>query len=288
MKENNIRIFWLLAIFLGLVTARSTLEPKYNALFSRDETIDDLCRPACSRRSFHAGLRRRSFDHEVSEKDDTLHRRNLEPVTNIDTYMLNRLESVNLIDVFFNDLTSTARMQPLGNAPFPMGLQGLCGCSTLFVMSRRAVYGAHFFEDLAFTTTSPDRFKAQTINMISGDGSITGEGPSLDPTFFNQPGDKPVAWILTPESDKVPGNQQYPKRIGQIGDQVAALIPGIRVSVFIYNALQGGDQEKGIPADPEFMTNARGAALYGYDPNNHGGRAYRLFFERTMVAKDEW
>ncbi|KAK4982840.1 hypothetical protein LTR66_009068 [Elasticomyces elasticus] len=265
MKGNNIRIFWLLAIFLGLVTARSTLKPKYNALFSRDETIDDLCRPACSRRSSHAGLRRRSSDLEVSETDDTLHRRNLKQVTagNIDNYMISQLDSRDLINVFFNHSTSTARMQPLGNARFPMGLEGLCGCSALFVMSRRAVYGAHFFEDLAFRTTSTARFKAQAINMISGDGPITGEGPSLDPTFFNQPGDNPVAWILTPESINVPGNKQYPKRIG-------------------------GDQEENIPADPEFMTNARGAALYEYDPNNHGERAYRLFFERTMVAKDEW
>jgi hypothetical protein len=39
---------------------------------------------------------------------------------------------------------NTALYRPLGNVPFNMGVEGLCGCTILVIVSREAIYFAHF------------------------------------------------------------------------------------------------------------------------------------------------
>ncbi|KAI0903985.1 hypothetical protein F4824DRAFT_505528 [Ustulina deusta] len=55
-----------------------------------------------------------------------------------------------------------------------IGTEGLEGCTVLTVVSRRAVYMAHFFENLAFAPESgkaPDTaFEQNCLNLITGRG----------------------------------------------------------------------------------------------------------------------
>lgn len=71
----------------------------------------------------------------------------------MDNWLVKKFEDPNLIYVFdptpgaLNGLhrgENTARFRIFGDNPMDVGVEALCGCTILVVVSRRAVYFAHF------------------------------------------------------------------------------------------------------------------------------------------------
>lgn len=98
------------------------------------------------------------------------------------------------------------------------------------VVSARAVYMCHFWEDLNFphVNTAPgpnarvNHGIGPLINLISGNGGATPDaaGPALDPTLFNGGAyDNTVAFIMTPRNRATPNDansQEHGPEIQQV------------------------------------------------------------------------
>ncbi|KIM94645.1 hypothetical protein OIDMADRAFT_45601 [Oidiodendron maius Zn] len=52
--------------------------------------------------------------------------------------------------------TATAVSYPFNRKPFGLGTGGLCGCTTLVIISRRGVYMSHYWESLSFKPEGED------------------------------------------------------------------------------------------------------------------------------------
>ncbi|KAI1123372.1 hypothetical protein F5Y10DRAFT_286255 [Nemania abortiva] len=166
-----------------------------------------------------------------------------------------------------------------------IGVKNLTGCTVLTVVSRRAVYMAHFFENLAFRPDgreAPDTaFQQNCLNLITGQGKKwKTRGDSLDPSLFTGGNGPAIAYIMTPRQDQdpnspVPGpeTQYFPGRMEQLSQTLTSLIPGLGLSYYNYIAM-GSEYHKAY----------QGKALFEYDPNADGlnNANFRLFYEQTM------
>ena len=182
-----------------------------------------------------------------------------------------------IIDTGDEDNIKTALFSVLGADPINIGLSGLCGCSGLIVMSEAAVYFAHYFEDLSFDSGDvefPADFQSQVIDFLNN--GLTDQ-PAVQislaanaASFQNQAGAS--AFIMTPLKEGGTG-PEYPDQIAQLSTTVAQ-ITGLTPTVLIYDPLDCTSEE--------LLTDARGAALYQYDPVNQAvapQKGFRFIFE---------
>jgi hypothetical protein len=124
--------------------------------------------------------------------------------------------------------------------------------------------------------TPPD-FQKNVLNLIEGLKPLyRADGPALDASLFNQPGDNSYASIMTPRD---PENMQdyYPDKVGILKVLLEKLIPGIRFDSVPYISM---NEEY----DPGY-----GAAAFEYDPDGDGvGNAdWRLLYENNMKMGSE-
>lgn len=209
--------------------------------------------------------------------------------------------------------TSTTVQHEFDDNKYELGTGGLTGCSVLTIVSRRAVFMAHFFESLAFSRPTkaqlieagedPDtyprlNFVGQVTNLIDQSrGATVGIGPSLDVSLFNNagdgsddPGDNTKAFIMTPRKwNGAEGEAEFTNKINSIITQVKGLLPNLGdVPIYDYVRLNMADEAE----EAELYTNARGSAFFQYDPSNRGKKAWRLFYERELAGKgtaeDSW
>lgn len=182
-----------------------------------------------------------------------------------------------IIDTGAEDNINTALFSQLGPDPVNIGLSGLCGCSGLIVMSEAAVYFAHYFEDLSFDSGDaafPADFQGQVIDFLNNglqdQPDVQNSLAANAASFAGQPGAS--AFIMTPLKEEGTG-PEYPDQISQLSNTVAQII-GITPTVLIYDPLDCTSAQLG--------TDARGAALYQYDPANQADapqKGFRFIFE---------
>ncbi|KJK73913.1 hypothetical protein H634G_10819 [Metarhizium anisopliae BRIP 53293] len=93
----------------------------------------------------------------------------------------------------------------------------LVGCTVLAVVSTRAVYICHFWEDIHYASRRHLRGAygfQPVLNMIRGEGNTTyTAGPALDSSLFTGPDDHTRAFIMTPRNRSTVNDelsQQYP------------------------------------------------------------------------------
>ena len=153
----------------------------------------------------------------------------------------------------------------------------LTGCTTLIVMSQKAVWFGHFWEYLAYGG-GKDLFEKQILGLINSGGT---DNPDMQQSlaahaadFRGQP--SASAWIIQPAADDVENgdgtetHQDYTDLNESLQNTVFALT-GITAQIDDYT-----------PDDAQ--DTARGRAIYQYDPQaqaNDPKRGFRYIWERN-------
>ncbi|KAK2805783.1 hypothetical protein FQN50_006059 [Emmonsiellopsis sp. PD_5] len=293
---------------------RSSLE-----LVRRDPGEGGLCRGKCDGAALRErGLHKRSSDNDGFFKGlwhfitKSLRKRVFDEFATItqegmDAWMVNRFANpVRGFEwVFDPDVLNgrhrdenTARFTTLGDRRVEMGLAGLCGCSILVVMSRRAVYFAHFFENLSWRpddwvledrgiTDLEQNFRISVLDFLDTGRDWPGEDVNQNPSLSRharafQPNSHPRAFILTPqregnggadgESHYLPG-LYFEHMVGLLAQKVFEVLPGIPLDIYSYQAVDGRNSLHD--------RTGRGKALFQYDPAalDGGYRGARLIFQ---------
>ncbi|GLB10433.1 hypothetical protein AtubIFM57258_006841 [Aspergillus tubingensis] len=167
------------------------------------------------------------------------------------------------------------------NSAFQIGTTGLVGCTVVTVVSRRAVYMGHFWEDPNWE--DPELFVTTILNFISNTDPRDGSGPALNPALFNQPNDDTRIYIMHPRADDKEDDYTapyYPEELERLKTLLnQQLLPGIPTATWIYIPVNWEDDEPDPLADQPW----RRHAIFQYDPHAHStGRrkkGWRLFYE---------
>ena len=113
----------------------------------------------------------------------------------------------------------------------------------------------------------------------------TPSGPALDPSLFNNDGDEPIVWIMTPRKIGNRNRVEYPTKVKEIVSTMEDVI-GFkpRVVVHPYDRLD--------PNSPDFSIFNRGRfgnAVFQYDTDfdktGEGHKAWRLFYEGQLSSR---
>ncbi|RAK93405.1 hypothetical protein BO79DRAFT_136625, partial [Aspergillus costaricaensis CBS 115574] len=175
--------------------------------------------------------------------------------------------------------SSVAQQITFGNAPFQVGTTGLEGCTVVTVVSKRAVYMAHYWERKSWTSSY--WFPRRIINFIAGRNPNQGVGPALNPALFNRPTDDTRIYIMHPRKGGKKAtytSPNYTKKFKQLRSLLnEELLPGVPTATWFYIPVANpGDVPDPIADQPW-----RRHAVFQYDPQAHGTRSkgWRLFYE---------
>ncbi|KAJ6070117.1 hypothetical protein N7499_012004 [Penicillium canescens] len=235
----------------------------------------------------------------------------------MDTYLVNRFRRNRGIIRVLTDQTlgNSAEFRPFVvdgvDTAFEMGLEGLCGCSIVVVVSKQAIWFAHIFEDNSFSPReeyadglSPqEMFELTALNFLdTGIDAIFGvQFQSLKGVrnLFPVGDGVTSAFIVTPQKeldDAVEGGTgadtnvyyteglMYDWAVVQLVAKIKSLIPDIPVTVRQYQALNSDAPD----ADEAFNTR-RGKHLFQYDPQaRQGQKGVRLYLEGDRALNEFW
>ncbi|KAI1421434.1 hypothetical protein F5Y12DRAFT_704443 [Xylaria sp. FL1777] len=264
--------------FLELITSNSTTEGGLSHI-----DYDDNAGPI-TKRTFK-NVRQSTIGSYLKSKVGAL----LNPYGNPNTNLISLAYSTATDDYTFAVLRDFSNF---GANILNIGIEGLEGCTVLTVVSRRAVYMGHFFENLAFSPDDgqdPDTaFQQNCLNLITGRGQTSGtQGDHLDPSLFTGANGPAIAYIMTPRQDQddptpqnpnppAPGptTQLYASRMSQLSQTLTTLIPGVGVTYYNYIATNVEN----------YKQDYQGKALFEFDPNADGSNHpnFRLWYEETM------
>ncbi|KAJ5683378.1 hypothetical protein N7462_006543 [Penicillium macrosclerotiorum] len=222
---------------------------------------------------------------------------------------------------------NSATFAELGDLPLSIGLEDLCGCTAVVVVSRRAVWFAHFFESISFSPKLNKRgtnaagkdewqifFESALEFAGTGIDSYRGQryvGLESVSRFFGTD-DSPAVFIITPQNEadspkdmstngrnpdpgltKYRDGRLYEAKVDLLKDTIIQLLQNqnIPVTIFTYQALNQDSQVE----DAILSTSGRGKSLFEYDPNYDanlaGRRGLRLIVEGfdyvAMMGLDE-
>ena len=155
---------------------------------------------------------------------------------------------------------------------YSTGLEGLGGCTSLFVVSRKGVYATHWWENISFSPdprwrtatlrTDDQLFQATVIDLLNNGGN---NHPRLDASLLED--DSIRAYLIHPTQtweQKGDSDVGYPNQWQQIRDTVGAIIPTLqdqtRWTDIPYVVLTGEN------AQLVSSTYAGGKGLFKYDP----------------------
>lgn len=242
-------------------------------------------------------------------------RRDLEPFPDNDgdkdTFMLSQVSAaISVIvepaegDLFYN----TAFYRSLGDDPINLAVKGLTGCSVLVVVSAKAVYFTHFFEERSFPTElgeeDPDQpvptdFDGEVKDLLNNgrndpfiDGNPGQIQESLQSHKDDFKGQEGLAAFLIvgsfeadPDADPPTEKEElYPTSSADIAEQVNDLI-GISPTILQYGI---STTQSGLEPDPKLTTTAKGKVLYQYDPQQGNGHGFRVIKEYDILSSYEW
>lgn len=191
--------------FITALKSSASTSTDYNQnLASRDsesDSEDDLCTSECSvcasnkLPSPSGDARKRSPD--PSPLSLSLFERNLADPTDTSNYaewLFNQLKKGTLVPKGRSD-ESTSWKEPLGNKPVNLGVINLYGCTSVVVISKKAIYASHFYQRwfAVGTTATTEQFKENVITWLKND-------PKLDDPAFTEPGAAAHAIIIPPRA----------------------------------------------------------------------------------------
>ncbi|OQO00803.1 hypothetical protein B0A48_13490 [Cryoendolithus antarcticus] len=183
---------------------------------------------------------------------------------------------------------STTTSKVFGSARIRIGTGEVSGCTVVTVVSTRAVYMGHFWENLSMENDVD--FEENFMNLFFGGTPQTQTtGPAIDPSLFNQAGDRPIAFIMSPralaydegedptaEGTGHPAAQgifEHATQLNQLRTRLEEIIPGIIIEGYGYEVTADGF----VPGAPFRL------ALFEYDPKADAvGPNWRLWQEDTL------
>lgn len=197
------------------------------------------------------------------------------------------------------DDMNTSIYKPFRRKAVSLGTFGLCGCSSLFIISRSGVYASHWWESISF---SPDdvwkRVKSETnmavfqrtvLDPLSA-GASTSSGTPMQVALSAEYFDRSVrAYLVHPQKDCRGRMDGYRTRWNKIKEEVGKIIPDLDPATFpdrwtepVYNRLDRDNRR--------LVETAAGHVLFKFDPNHDGKKKATLWVEHnpTPVHDDEW
>lgn len=159
----------------------------------------------------------------------------------------------------------TALYHELKNERYDMAVQGLYGCTSVVVVSEKAVYMSHFWEVPGFSQGdwgigSQQRFEEEVLNPLEN-----GDGGSAIPGLRQYAGNngafssqyRPAAYIIKPGSSGRPDyDKAYEKKVDQIVEKVKNIL-GVSTPPIPITYTRVGGNDYLIP---------QGKVLFQYDP----------------------
>ncbi|KAL2037160.1 hypothetical protein N7G274_010156 [Stereocaulon virgatum] len=229
-----------------------------------------ICPKFCDRGSTNA---KRSFDL-LSNIENGLKKRFYED-SDPDTFPYNLLSQSYTRNICPSDPPrNTYIWKPFTNRQSAGALQGLCGCTTIFVLSSKGAFSSHIYEeDLA---NEPPR----DLQPANYQNTMTDLAAQLAPHADELAGGE--AFIILPNDPENRNNRLYPPEI------VAALQDTVQNAVNIAPQLITY-----VPEDFETSvvlgSNRLGTAMWQFDPKFEDGnskvRAYRVFAESHLLSQ---
>ncbi|KAL6719513.1 hypothetical protein ACLMJK_003754 [Lecanora helva] len=197
---------------------------------------------------------------------------------------------------------ATAVTAALGDTAFTYGMQRICGCTWLYVVSHLQVYLAHYWEDISFgkeeKDTTPLQFQEQVLDFLDY-GYQPPNGQPLQPSlrsvaskFIGQPGLQ--AAIYSPEAQSDEPNAAdflYNDKVQLMAQKVSEIINQPPQTVR-YKPVDAAKDRP--PRGPDMLgKTAAGHMIFQYDPMGAGSRgkpnnAWRIMWERGIIAGDVW
>ena len=174
--------------------------------------------------------------------------------------------------------TNTYIWKPFTNRQSAAGLQALCGCTTIFILSPNGAFSSHLWEEDK-ANDPPRDLQLANYQATLSDLRTALTGGSV-PAGALQGGD---AFLILPVDPENPANLLYDQRIVNGLINTIQSSTGIQPTTTRYTPLDLND--------PALGTDRRGTAGYQYDPNyenpenNEIGRAYRVYSESTLLRQ---
>lgn len=188
--------------------------------------------------------------------------------------------------------------------PFSVGTSGLCGCTSLVIVSRKGVYATHYWENISFSPDPVWRLNTKekimevferTVTRPLREGEGTGDNQDqakLDPTKLDD--DNIRAYLVHPDRRCGPSSylDGYRRQWDAIKTTVGEIIPALKPSAkddptpdrwkeIIYQRQEDDDI---------LFTTAAGHVLFKFDPDHEGKKKAALWVEgqKEPYHDDSW
>ncbi|KAH8431508.1 uncharacterized protein LDX57_009171 [Aspergillus melleus] len=183
---------------------------------------------------------------------------------------------------------------------FSTGIEGLKGCTALYIISRKAVYGAHYWESVSFAPekiwlNGDPKLKKQELFELTVTDMLKNGGKLHAPLVADKIEDDHIkAYLIRPSKVfrqfKNPQASDYTKQWNQIKATVGELVPTLAdpdrwYDVKYYPAANNKELDK--------VGSVRGKSLFKFDKadETEGGHTQKkamLWFEDRLVHGDAW
>ncbi|PLB46598.1 hypothetical protein P170DRAFT_477479 [Aspergillus steynii IBT 23096] len=282
------RLLWLLTWLALVASANSfTFGPANSPLLKKRKSVRPKCGPKFAARG-SSNYDKRSVGFIRFER-------------NVSTANLGKrmnLPGTDMGDFYFHEFPRlTERIVPHDTAPvaedmttgimrtfssirvpqqYSTGAEGLEGCTVLYIISRKAVYGVHWFENVSFDpdpewlegTNEHELFQTTVIDTLIHGGRYLPKlnARRIDDEYIH-------AYMIRPNEthDELPGYVDEWRRIeATVGDIIPRLKEKKRWHYFDYNASQ--------PMNPQNERETAGRNLFKYDSAHPigGGQTQKL------------
>lgn len=270
---------------------------------TRDEDDDFYtCADSCSPPFENAPTRRDAL--ELSVNGTLVPRVLTEPgvTEDMDTWMVAQVPRAHPIVWRIQRGTdiNTAIIKEFGNRAVSISTNGLCGCTSLWIISRKGVYATHYWESISFAPDVDQRLTARETNKqvfertvlepLRHGMQINGRKAqdALDPAIAD---DHTKAYIVHPERSCGPRSRPdgYRNQWNEIKRVVGEIIPALEPNA---NAARWEEVEY-IRNDRDDMASlfgtASGHVLFKYDPDAHGdGEGKKKAVLWVEAKKEPW
>lgn len=187
---------------------------------------------------------------------------------------------------------SSSKYTAFDEAEHNILVQGLEGCTSVIVVSRKGAWASHFWERPSFTSGDA-KFQADVISFLNTDlgGHAADWADSATTKVF----------IMTPapEANDLDGNgnpsngnnpQKYPDQVGAITTALNTIVPGATIQTFVYQ----------VQRNEVFLrSGAYGKAMILYsnnqnfDPDTFGDwdpahHMYQVWTQAQLITHDDW
>ena len=268
-------------------------------------------RPKCSPRVYNGAQNREALNATLSRRTMTLPK-GTQP-SDMDTWMKDEMKSElfdpivwrkkvygepqDMATSVFQEFQELKGGVLVDTKAFSLGTAELCGCTTLVIISRKAVYMGHYWESISFNPDKVwldqygDKDKCFKKTVIKGLTTGVGVDPEKEQVSLKGQASKIedeniTAYLIIPTESSDGIANGYRSEWDQIKSKVSEFLP----------TLKTGDRWKEVSYvalnknNLLLKTTARGRVLFKFDPNEDGKKRAALWVEQNATPhhNDVW